>query len=252
MPIAEFETDTGPLELSYVERGEGDTILLVHGFASTKEVNWVNTGWVKLLAHSGYHVIAFDNRGHGGSTKSLSQADYSLDRMAEDALSLLRYLEVEKTHVMGYSLGARIAASMAGKAPEEISRVVFSGNGYNMIEGGFDSTEIRDGLLAPSMEDVSTVIGQEFRKFAESTGSDLNALAACIMGARDFLPRELFENIHNEVLIAIGSEDNVAVDGQRLAEIMPNAVYREIPGRNHMNAVGDRVHKQLVVDFLSG
>ncbi len=252
MPIAEIETNSGPLEISFVERGVGDTILLVHGFASNKEVNWVNTGWVKLLAHSGYHVVAFDNRGHGGSTKSLSQADYSLDRMADDAFALLQYLEVEKANVMGYSLGARIAASMTGRQPENISRLVFSGNGYNMVEGGFDSTEIRDGLLAPSMEDVPTVIGREFRKFAESTGSDLEALAACIMGARDFLPIELFENIQNEVLIAIGSEDDVAVDGAKLAEIMPNAIYREIPGRNHMNAVGDRTHKQLVVDFLSG
>lgn len=252
MPTAQLNSENDELELSYVERGEGETILLVHGFASTKEINWVNTGWTKLLAHSGYHVIAFDNRGHGESTKSHSQSDYSLDQMADDALALLQYLDVGKSHVMGYSLGARIAATMAGKAPEQVSRLVFSGNGYNMIEGGFNSTEIRDGLLAPSMDDVSTPIGREFRKFAESTGSDLSALAACIMGARDFIPKELFEHIRNEVLVAIGSEDDVAEDGDRLAGIMPNAIFREIPGRNHMNAVGDRIHKQLVVDFLSG
>lgn len=251
MPTAQISTHNGDLELSYVERGEGETILLVHGFASTKEVNWVNTGWVKLLAHSGYHVIAFDNRGHGGSSKSHSESDYSLDQMASDALALLNHLEISKSHVMGYSLGARIAATMAGKAPEQISRLVFSGNGYNMIEGGFNSTEIRDGLLAPSMEDVQSAIGREFRKFAESTGSDLDALAACIMGARDFIPREVFENIRNEVLVAIGSLDDVAEDGDRLAAIMPNAIFKDIPGRNHMNAVGDRIHKQMVVDFLS-
>ncbi|MGI9402187.1 MAG: alpha/beta fold hydrolase [Rhizobiaceae bacterium] len=250
MPSAQLNTENGELELSYVERGEGETVLLVHGFASNKEVNWVNTGWVKLLAHSGYHVVAFDNRGHGRSTKSHFEHDYSLNQMADDALALLRHLEICKSHVMGYSLGARIAATMAGRAPEQISRLVFSGNGYNMVEGGFDSSQIRDGLLAPSMDDVSTVIGREFRKFAESTGSDLEALAACIMGARHFIPREVFESIGNQTLIAIGSEDDVAQDGGKLAKIMQNAIFREIPGRNHMNAVGDRIHKQLVLDFL--
>lgn len=251
MPIAELDTANGGLELSYLLRGEGYPVLLVHGFASTKEVNWEHTGWVKLLAHSGFQVIAFDNRGHGKSTKSHTQADYSLDRMAADALALLDYLDIRKAHVMGYSLGARIAATLAGRAPDRASKLVFSGNGYNMIEGGFNSAEIRDGLLAPSLSAVTSPVGRAFREFAESTGSDLAALAACIMGARDHIPRIVFENIPNPVLIAIGTEDDVATGGELLASIMPNATYRPIPGRNHMTAVGDRVHKQLVVDFLS-
>ena len=146
MPKASLDT----CDIEYISQGEGPCILLVHGFASNHHINWVGTGWVKLLVEAGFRVIALDNRGHGNSSKFYEPDDYQLENMARDALLLLDYLEVETTHIMGYSMGSRISATLAGIAPERLSKVILAGNGYNMISGGFDSSDIRDGLLAES------------------------------------------------------------------------------------------------------
>ena len=48
------------------------TVMLVHGFASSHMINWVNTQWTKTLTHAGYRVVALDNRGHGRSGNATS------------------------------------------------------------------------------------------------------------------------------------------------------------------------------------
>src|SRR3712207_3662101 len=74
--------------------GEGDPVLLVHGFASNHAVNWVNTLWTKTLGAAGFRVIALDNRGHGQSGKLYDPADYHTAIMAEDARRLLDHLGI--------------------------------------------------------------------------------------------------------------------------------------------------------------
>src|SRR6516165_3350764 len=100
----------GPVEIAYLDEGEGDPIVLIHGFASNKEVNWVHPGWVSTLTRAGRRVIALDDRGHGGSTKFYDPADYHTDLMAGDAVTLLDHLGIATADIMGYSMGARIAA----------------------------------------------------------------------------------------------------------------------------------------------
>src|SRR5215813_8752603 len=101
------------VEIAFLDEGEGDPIVLVHGFASTAEVNWVYPGWVATLTRAGRRVIAFDNRGHGASTKLYDPAAYHTERMAADALALLDHLGIATADVMGYSMGARITAFCA-------------------------------------------------------------------------------------------------------------------------------------------
>src|SRR5690348_10463084 len=64
------------VEIAFLDEGEGEPIVLVHGFASNKEVNWVFPGWVTTLTRAGRRVIALDNRGHGESTKLYEPAAY--------------------------------------------------------------------------------------------------------------------------------------------------------------------------------
>jgi pimeloyl-ACP methyl ester carboxylesterase len=90
-----------------------------------------------------------------------------------------------------------------------------------------------------------------FRLFAEQTGSDLKALAACMRGSRQTLTREEAAGIRVPVLIAVGTKDDVAGDGPALARLIPGARSLDIPGRDHMLAVGDRVYKDGVVAFLN-
>ena len=53
------------IEIAYDIHGEGRPILLIHGFASSGAINWLNTGWVDALKAAGWQPITMDNRGHG-------------------------------------------------------------------------------------------------------------------------------------------------------------------------------------------
>ena len=101
------------VEIAFLDEGRGEPIVLVHGFASTAQVNWVHPGWVATLTRGGRRVIALDNRGHGASTKLYDPAAYHSARMADDIRALLDHLELGRADVMGYSMGARISASAA-------------------------------------------------------------------------------------------------------------------------------------------
>ncbi|MGI9351253.1 MAG: alpha/beta fold hydrolase [Rhizobiaceae bacterium] len=238
--------------IGFLDEGVGHPVVLVHGFASNAEVNWLWPGWIKALNKAGYRAIAIDNRGHGESTKFLSEEDYHLDKMAGDVLNLIAYLELKTPDVMGYSMGSRITATLANRHGGRLGNIILAGNGYNMIEGGFDSTAIRDGLLAASFEQAPTTIGRDFRFFADQTGSNLEALAACIMAARTHIPESVFESIKNRTLVIAGTEDTVADNPAQLATIIPDGHFEPIPNRNHMNAVGDKVYKEKVLEFLTG
>src|SRR5512139_3122641 len=93
----------GDVEIAFLDEGEGEPIVLVHGFASTKEVNWVAPGWVTTLTRTGRRVIALDNRGHGLSSKPYDTAAYHSATMADDVRALLDHLQITRADVMGYS-----------------------------------------------------------------------------------------------------------------------------------------------------
>ena len=95
----------GDVEIAYLDEGEGEPIVLVHGFASSKNVNWVYPTWVSELRKGGRRVIALDNRGHGDSAKLYDPAQYSIPIMASDVVALMDHLDIERADVMGYSLG---------------------------------------------------------------------------------------------------------------------------------------------------
>ncbi len=235
---------------SHPARGHGEPILLIHGFASNHQVNWVATGWLRSLHDAGYRVIMVDNRGHGQSQKLYAPSDYSSPIMADDARRLLDHLGIERAAVMGYSMGARISAFLTLNYPSRVSRVVFSGLAEGMVLGVPGAEAIADGLEAPSREDVTDPGALSFRIFAENTKSDLRALAACIRSSRVKIKPEALARISCPVLVVAGEADNVAGPVEPLVALMPTARGVTLPGRNHMNAVGDKGHKHAVLEFL--
>src|SRR5215510_2676685 len=115
----------GDVEIAYLDAGVGEPIVLVHGFASTNEANWVQPGW----------VIALDNRGHGASSKLYDAAAYHSVAMAGDVSALLDHLQIERADIMGYSMGARITAFLAVKHAERVRSAILGGLGGRLVEG---------------------------------------------------------------------------------------------------------------------
>lgn len=247
MPSFRFDN----VDIAYDVAGEGPPVLLIHGFASTARVNWWDTGWVKVLTEAGYQAITFDNRGHGESTKLYDEAAYPAPVMAEDARRLLDHLGIPQALVMGYSMGARIAAFLTVNHPERVRAAVFAGLAENMIKGFGGSEPIAHALETASLDDVTDPGARVFRAFAEQTKSDLRALAACMRSERQKItPAELGE-ISVPVLVVAGEADEIAGTVQPLVDAIPGAQGVVLPRRNHMNAVGDRQHKEAVIKFFN-
>lgn len=226
-------------------------LLLIHGFASNVTTNWIDTGWVRDLLRAGYRVIAFDNRGHGKSEKLYELEDYGSPLMAEDARRLLDHLAIPRAHVIGYSMGARIAAFLALAHPERIQSLVFGGLGINMVRGMAGTGPVANALEAAHVDDVKSQAARTFRVFAEQTKSDLKALAACIRSSRAPITAEELAKLRVPVLVAVGETDVVGGPAPELARLIPDAEAFVIAGRDHMKAVGDRTFKDAVVAFLA-
>jgi pimeloyl-ACP methyl ester carboxylesterase len=239
------------VEIAFLDEGEGDPVVLVHGFASNKEVNWVATAWVSALTRAGRRVIALDDRGHGQSAKLYDPADYHSAIMAEDVRALLDHLDLPRADVIGYSMGARITAFLALAHPDRVRSAVLGGLGSRLVEGVGLPDTIADALEGPSLAAVTDPTAYLFRAFAEQTKSDLRALAACLRGSRQMLSRDEVGRIAVPVLVAVGSKDLIAGSPQALADLIPGARALVIPDRDHMLAVGDKAFKAGVAAFFS-
>ncbi|MDR3475803.1 MAG: alpha/beta hydrolase [Devosia sp.] len=239
------------ISLAYEVFSEGPPILLIHGFASNIDINWVSTGWVDTLVKAGYRVIAIDNRGHGKSQKLYDPSLYFAHEMAEDAVRLLDHLGVGRLPVMGYSMGARITAFMALQRPERVSRAVLGGMGFNLVTGLADSEAIISALTAETLAEVTDKSGRQFRIFAEHSRADRAALAACMISSREPMAEADVRRIGAPVLVAVGADDEMAGSPEALARLLPHGEAFVIPRRDHMRATGDADFKQAVLAFLA-
>lgn len=241
----------GAVEIAYLDEGEGDPIILVHGFASSKNVNWVYPTWVSELKKHNRRVIALDNRGHGDSSKLYDSEQYSIGAMAADVRALLAHLNIARTDMMGYSMGARITAYIAYSHPELIRSAIFGGLGIGLIKGGGPGENVAKALEADSLDDVTDPVGRTFRAFADQTRSDRRALAACLRGSRRLMTHDEAASIKVPLLIAVGTVDEISGSAQELQKVIAGSEVLDIPNRDHMRAVGDRIYKEGVLDFLS-
>lgn len=244
-----FQSDG--VEIAYVDEGEGDPILLIHGFGSNLTVNWRSTGWIDTLTRDGRRVVAFDNRGHGASGKLHDPDLYWPGLMARDAANLMDHLDIARADVMGYSMGGRIGTFLALERAERVRALVVGGMGMAMVEGMGGEEGIAAALEAPSLDAVTDARFRIYREFAEQTGADLKALAACIRGSREKVAAERLAELDMPVLVAVGTRDAVAGSAEGLARLIPGGEALDIPDREHLPATGDKVFKAGVLAFLA-
>lgn len=237
-------------EIAYLDEGAGPAILLVHGFASNLRVNWVETGWVAALTGAGRRVVALDLRGHGASAKPRDTAAYALTDLADDAARLLDHLSLPAADLMGYSLGARVATLLAIAHPTLARTLVIAGMAGGILRGLDRSAIIAEALEAPNADLVGDAVARSFRAFAERTASDRPALAAAIRARRDVIAAADLAALAMPTLIALGTADTLAGPIEEISGLLPRAELLPIPGRTHMNAVGDKVFKAGVLAFL--
>jgi pimeloyl-ACP methyl ester carboxylesterase len=241
----------GAVEIAYLDEGEGEPIVLIHGFASNKNMNWVYPGWVSELTGNGRRAIALDLRGHGESGKLYDPADYGIHTMAGDVVALMDHLHVARADMMGYSLGARITGWLAYRDPQRLRSAILGGLGIGLIRGGGPGENVAEALEAPSLDDVTDPVGRTFRAFADQTRSDRRALAAALRGSRELMSEQQAAAIRVPTLIAVGGKDEIAGSADELGKIIPGSQVLHIPNRDHMRAVGDKVYKAGVLEFLS-
>ncbi|MEP1206052.1 MAG: alpha/beta hydrolase [Rhizobiaceae bacterium] len=227
------------------------TILLIHGFASSALVNWVGTGWTKLLNEAGFRVVALDNRGHGRSSKFYTPQDYGPDIFTTDALELLDHLNIATCDVMGYSMGARITSWLSFQAPQRVNRAIYGGMGSHIFGGRGGYQAIAEALETDQPETITDLGAMAFRKFADATKSDRMALAACIRPSKHNITPEMIGSINVPTLVAVGSEDDVGGSAEELANMMPAGQAFVIDGLDHMKATGAESYKAAVMEFLS-
>lgn len=238
------------ISIAYQVHGQGRPVLCIHGFGSSGKVNWLDTGWVQTLTEAGYQAITLDNRGHGASRKLYDTQLYFAHQMAEDAANLLDHLGIRAAPVIGYSMGARIAAFLALNHPDRVTAAVWGGMGLNLISGLADSETIISALTAESLSQVTDRIGRQFRIFADHNKADKAALAACMVSSREPMSEAQVRQIAGPVLVAVGADDDMAGAPEPLAALLPQGEAFTIPRRDHMRATGDPTFKQAALAFL--
>src|ERR1700751_937139 len=115
--------------IHYEVIGTGTPILLVHGYLSSFEGNWGQSGWVDFLLARGRQVVGMDTRGHGLSGKPYDPRAYDGDQIPNYVIAVMYAVGLERTDVMGYSMGGRIVTSLLARIPKRFTSVIVGGAG---------------------------------------------------------------------------------------------------------------------------
>ncbi len=252
--MADFPTEThlfpsfDGVELAWTEMGEGRPVVLIHGYFSNAEVNWIKYGHAAKLAAKGFRVIMPDLRAHGQSAKPHDPAAYPPDVLMRDGFALIAHLGLNDYDLGGYSLGARTVVRMLanGAAPK---RVVLAGMGLD----GLVATKGRGGYFHRVLTNLGT-----FQRgtsewlteaFLKTTKGDPEALLLILQTFVD-TPREAIAAISQPTVAIAGVEDYDNGAAHEVADLLPHGHFVEVPG-NHMSAVTRPELGDAIVAFLA-
>ena len=261
---------SGGQPIHYEVFGTGPTIVLVHGFASSLERNWGQSGWIDFLVAEGRRVVGLDCRGHGGSGKPHDPDAYSGTRMLDDVIAVMDAVAPDAVDLMGYSMGGSIAFGLLSRYPERFSSVVVGGQGLGPpADDPHRSAAIADALETDDPSTVSDPGALRLRQFAENrqthprsltgTDNDLKALAAIWRSDRAdgnllrFVGPDYESSLRRvpvPLLAVVGEKDLSLRSAQSLVEMMPRAELLILQGEDHLSAVRAQGYKRAVSTFI--
>lgn len=231
---------------------DGKPVVLIHGFASNRDEGWKRTGWYSAFERRGQRVIAPDLRGHGESGKPHDPAAYTPQLRMGDVIAVLDHLQIGQADIVGYSMGARLALTLAMTAPERINHLVLGGIGGRVFVPSPRDDSMGEAMEAADPASIGNPILQSFRHFADEQGEDRLALAALSRAMGQVIePDDLFA-VRVPTLVVAGARDDLAGDPQTLADAIPGAKAVSIQGCDHFNAIPHAMLKATVFDFLDG
>jgi pimeloyl-ACP methyl ester carboxylesterase len=241
-------------KLYYEEEGSGSPVVLLHGLSVDVDGNWKAPGIWSALVEAGHRVVGFDARGHGRSDKPHDPSAYEDDAMVRDVASMLDELGLQKTDLVGYSMGASTALQFAAR-DVRLRRLVLGGIGgdpklWGTPEGGRALMGKRwlAGLEANDPERIEDPVARRARKVFEARGNDLQAIAALLRSNRRHLSSEMASaGVTVPTLVVCGDRDASPAE---LAAALPNAEALVLEG-DHESVVGNPDLAESIVRFLA-
>jgi pimeloyl-ACP methyl ester carboxylesterase len=218
------------------------SVVLLHGFASSFEHNWRQTGWVDILADFDCHAPVIDLPGHGASARSTDPQDYAeVEEELFDALP-----PFGPTPGVGFSAGADLLVRLAIAHPSRFDRVALLGLGDNVFEGG-DPSVIVEAL--ESEDEPENVQARLFRRLAQTAGNDPKALSAFIRRPRHPLTESDLTALRCPVLVVLGDRDMVG-SADRLMAALPSGTLVTLAGVDHFATPSDFGAIDATMKFL--
>ncbi len=253
--------DSAGAKIHYVVEGEGEPVILVHGFTSHIK-DWQRSEILPKLSKR-FQVIAFDHRGHGDSEKLVDPQQYGVE-MAADVLRLMDHLKIEKAHIVGYSLGGVITEYLLVNHPDRFITGTIGGMGWikpgdprmallNELAKSLETGEGLGALLVRTQpaSDVKRT-SEEINGEAQSMlAQDRKARAACLRGIPQLIiSEEQLKRITLPAIAIVGSVDPWKVTVDEMAKVMPNLKVHVIEGTNHETCPGSPKFVEEIMTFV--
>ena len=228
--------------------GEGAPVVLLHGLFSNSDMNWIKWGHALRIAEAGYEAIMLDFRVHGESEAPGDPAKYPQNVLVRDAVALIEHLGLDEYVLGGFSLGARTSLHAVAKGILAPQRLIIGGMGV----AGLSEWNRRSAYFKRVIDEFDTIGPGDpayySRQFLKSQGVDRSA-ARLLLDSMTDLETSLLGNVTMPTLVVCGEEDEDNGSASDLAQILPDATYKEVPGNHLMSATKPEMG-QTIVEWL--